>query len=279
MTDTTPGGPPSVAEIAALTSRLRALSNAGAAADPAERARFLADKDALIERITGGQRADARTAAFANEAVAEVARARAEDGGYALVGPSARAWRTDPITRYPAEPASEAEHRALRGLLGREQLGTTEPTWTDGEIVCTVIPAADEPDTDDRELTDHAAVAELGLSGGEGPLIDAGPALTAEEAAQELALDGRSLDEARGMVQGYLDDVSERIGTSAHLWGLDEADLAAIRADPLDRAHTAVAVLDAVADDTADSATADSTTDTATTSAEADQADADGWSR
>jgi hypothetical protein len=42
---------PSIREIADLTRRLRALSNAGHDADPAERAAFLADKDALITRI------------------------------------------------------------------------------------------------------------------------------------------------------------------------------------------------------------------------------------
>lgn len=43
---------PTVREIAALTARLRELSARGAGADPAERAAFLADKDALIDRIT-----------------------------------------------------------------------------------------------------------------------------------------------------------------------------------------------------------------------------------
>jgi len=41
----------SVREIAELTARLRALSAPGAGADTAERAAFLADKDALIERV------------------------------------------------------------------------------------------------------------------------------------------------------------------------------------------------------------------------------------
>ena len=171
MTDTTPGGPPSTAEIAALTGRLRNLSNA-AGADPVERARFLADKDALIKRITAGERLDAD------------------------------------------------------GLTG-----------------------------------------ERGLTGGEGPPIDVGPALTAEEAARELAADGRPLDQARAVVRGYLDDVSEQVGTSVHLWGLDEADLAAIRADPIERARTAVAVLAAATENPAPAST------------EADRADDDGWSR
>ena len=134
---------PTTAEIAALTARLRELQRAGAAADAAERARFLADKDALIARIIAG-------------------------------------------------PAMTTPSR------------------------------------------------ELGLTGAEGPPIDAGPALTAEDAAHELAADGRSLDEARALVRGYLDDVSEQIGASAHLWGLDAADLEAIRAG--EAARTAEAV-------------------------------------
>jgi hypothetical protein len=44
-------GPPTVAEVAALLHRLRNLSAAGPDADPAARARFLADKAALLARI------------------------------------------------------------------------------------------------------------------------------------------------------------------------------------------------------------------------------------
>jgi hypothetical protein len=47
---------PSIREIAELTRRLRALSSAGGDADPAERAAFLADKDALIARIEASTR-------------------------------------------------------------------------------------------------------------------------------------------------------------------------------------------------------------------------------
>lgn len=46
-----PGQEPSVSEIAALNRRLRELSAQGRDADPAERAAFLADKDALLARI------------------------------------------------------------------------------------------------------------------------------------------------------------------------------------------------------------------------------------
>jgi hypothetical protein len=42
---------PTVAEIAALTARLRTLSQAGRDADPAEVDRFLADKHELLDRI------------------------------------------------------------------------------------------------------------------------------------------------------------------------------------------------------------------------------------
>ncbi|WP_300010946.1 hypothetical protein [Pseudonocardia sp.] len=42
---------PTIAEVAALTRRLRELSAQGRAADPAERAAFLAEKDALLARI------------------------------------------------------------------------------------------------------------------------------------------------------------------------------------------------------------------------------------
>ena len=50
---------PSIREIADLTRRLRELSNAGRDADPAERAAFLADKNALIARIeASNHRAD-----------------------------------------------------------------------------------------------------------------------------------------------------------------------------------------------------------------------------
>jgi hypothetical protein len=57
---------PSVAEIAELTARLRALSAAGSAADPAERAAFLADKQALLDRIHAGERSPAEPAPAAS---------------------------------------------------------------------------------------------------------------------------------------------------------------------------------------------------------------------
>ncbi len=311
MNDSTP----STAEIATLTARLRALAAAGAAADPAERAQFLADKDRLLDRISAASsraeprpplrgRGNQQAAAAADDALDDAVRARADLGGYALVGPSARTWRTDPDTGRLLEPVSEAEHRTLRHLLGAEAVTTSEPVWIDTphgtDIVSAVHatpddgdsvwliegqtaanePAADEldyrvdnqhwtgpVDDDDTDTRAHHGGAELGLTGGEGPPIDAGPALSAEEAAHELAADGRTIDEARAVVRCYLDDVSEQVGTSVHLWGLDEADLSAMRADPLERARTAAAVLNVASE----------AMPTATT--EAEQTDEDGWSR
>jgi hypothetical protein len=60
---------PSIQEIAELTARLRQLSAAGSDADPAERAAFLTDKDALIARIEAAN----HRAATADEARTDTA--------------------------------------------------------------------------------------------------------------------------------------------------------------------------------------------------------------
>lgn len=70
MTPAAPTDPPSIREITELIARLRRLSAAGRGADPADRAAFLADKDALIERITGNQ-ADRATDTAIDTAEAE----------------------------------------------------------------------------------------------------------------------------------------------------------------------------------------------------------------
>ncbi|MDT0348136.1 hypothetical protein [Pseudonocardia charpentierae] len=54
---------PSIREIAELTARLRRLSAAGPDADPVERAEFLADNHALLDRIDAANRDDTVDAA------------------------------------------------------------------------------------------------------------------------------------------------------------------------------------------------------------------------
>ncbi|QJY45542.1 hypothetical protein [Pseudonocardia broussonetiae] len=68
------GARPSVAEIAALTRRLWELSTPGRAVDPGERAAFLADKDALITRITDSNAATDTDAATGRERHQHIAR-------------------------------------------------------------------------------------------------------------------------------------------------------------------------------------------------------------
>lgn len=150
-------GSPTVREIAELVARLRTLSTPGRAADPAERAVFLADKDALMARITetaatkpfgrGRTRAEFTATATGQETLTNAVLARAAGSGYVLVGPSARTWRRDPRTGLPAVEVPDAEHQAVRDLLGRYRLGSAEPEWVTGpdgrtEIHTTVTPLA-----------------------------------------------------------------------------------------------------------------------------------------
>lgn len=88
---------PSVAEIAALTRRFRELSAPGRTVDPTERAAFLADKDALLARITDTTDADTADAER-HEHVARTGRTdqAPEEGWWA------RAESADPT----AEPAT-----------------------------------------------------------------------------------------------------------------------------------------------------------------------------
>lgn len=62
-------------------------------------------------------------------------------------------------------------------------------------------------------------------------MSDPGQTYSAEQAAHEIAGPHRPLADARALVRGYLDDVSERVGVPVHQWGLDEADLAEIESD------------------------------------------------
>lgn len=77
MTDAQPA--PSVREIADLTARLRRLSAAGRAADPAERAAFLADKDDLLDRIASTERGTHGVPVDEQERRAQLAAWHADD--------------------------------------------------------------------------------------------------------------------------------------------------------------------------------------------------------
>ncbi|MGH3611296.1 MAG: hypothetical protein ACRDRK_01470, partial [Pseudonocardia sp.] len=173
---TTPADPsrpaaPSVREIAALTARLREITAQGRDVDPAERERFLADKDALIARITATEtdrsRAAVRERYAAQDALTDAVRVNAEHPGYVMVGTSARTWLRDPVTGRPAAPVSEHEHRAVRELLHREELDTTEPAWVTGRdghsnVHSVVYPT---PHTADDTATGYDAVAEVDQAG------------------------------------------------------------------------------------------------------------------
>lgn len=226
---------PTIAEIAALTARLRVLSDAGRAADPDEVARFLADKDDLIDRITADTdppargRDAVRAAMAAKDAVREVARARAAAGGYALVGPSARTWHIDDQGR-PTVEASDAEHRAIRELLQYEALDAGEPAWIDAgggqsEIVSTVVaPALAE--ADDRVLHEHSAIHNHAASPSstEDERTDY-RIYTHDEATAELTTHGVAADQAAGVVERYLDGLSWDGWSAQDQWEIDDDDI------------------------------------------------------
>jgi hypothetical protein len=190
---------PSIREIAELTARLRRLSAAGRAADPAERAAFLADKDALTARIQTATRTAAvpvqdeyTGTGYAGAGAAVMALAAA--GGYAMVGPSARTWSVDPATGIPAGPVPEAEHRLVRDMIARERLDGAEPVWlrcTDGrdEIVAAVVPARPDADADAVTVADElpaAAAAETGQDTADGRPTAATSVAQAHEAITPL---------------------------------------------------------------------------------------------
>lgn len=286
-----PDRTPSIAEIAALTARLRALSTAGRAAGPAEVDQFLADKRDLLDRIPSDDRdaefdrhvvsvsraAVARDAALEQQDWPAAARLAAETraaidatlaagatrdeiareldypgGADALDGPHiddllatdssdavahseipspdhVAGDAGDPWAAYRAYTATEAAAELIAcGIPPDEAPGVVDRyvdamTWPRGWS------STDQWQIDDDDLA--AMTDEPGLSGADGPTIAAGPVLTAEAAAFTLAGEGRPLDQARDDVARYLDEVSEVLGTPVHAWGLDDADLAALRAD------------------------------------------------
>ncbi|MDN5751466.1 MAG: hypothetical protein L0H64_23695, partial [Pseudonocardia sp.] len=110
---------PTVREIAALTARLRDISARGRAVDPAEREQFIADKDALIARITDTTRADSGPAAAREPVMPESMReqARATEAAIAAgtlpdVYPDDTAALAARITELRAEQAARSSASA-----------------------------------------------------------------------------------------------------------------------------------------------------------------------
>lgn len=114
------GARPSVAEIAALTRRLRELSTPGRAVDPGERAVFLADKDDLIARITDSNAATDADAAAGRELHQHTARIGRTDQS---AGPTVQAVTFDVAGYYTdAHLAAIAEARAAGDTERAERL-------------------------------------------------------------------------------------------------------------------------------------------------------------
>ena len=108
----------------------------------------------------------------------EAVLARAEAGGYAMVGPSARMWSVDLATGIPIGPVSDAEHRQVQDLIAAERLDFTDPVWlrcSDGsdEILSAVVPLGCAADGDAwlAEGDDAAHQADLDALGDD----DVGP--------------------------------------------------------------------------------------------------------
>lgn len=151
----------------------------------------------------------------AQEAVTELARSRAADPGYVLVGPSARTWLRDPATGLPAVEVSEEEHRAVEGLLQQEIADAAEPQWVTGpdgrDDIHTAVTLTDHDEDHDQ---DH---------GGAGAR-----AFSPEQAAARMTEVGHNPADAETMVSDYLAANTARWGEPAGGWVIDDHDLAEI---------------------------------------------------
>lgn len=259
---------PSVREIAALTARLRELSALGRDADPAERAAFLADKDALIARITAtaANSADvvdvtgetnARTSETLGEAGEWWAQARSADPAVPVVTYDRSDYYSDAdiATIGDALAAGDADRAAqLQDRPWTEQDSDADPAVTgrvDARVLIegdrfahdgTVHVVDDVPIAHDEVLTvptragDDAPWVELPAGQWvtlNGPL---GPSRTEEtlthaDAARRLTERGFDPASAQAMVAEYLHDTSRAVGAPVYLWSLDQTDVDAIAAD------------------------------------------------
>lgn len=234
---------PTAAEIAALTARLREPSRPGRPPDEQERAAFLADKEALLDRIAddAGDRSEPGRLPDRHTRDADTRDAEAW-----LPMPE---WMREQAARAeqqladgtapPARPDDPAEIAALIADLHTRIAASTADGVAVGQSADdsrSTVTSGGHDNRDDRPKT------ESGLSGAEGGYLDPGPQYSAEQAARELAGPDRSLDEARALVAGYLAEVSEQLdGMPVHQWGLDGADLAAI--DPARAGDAAAAAV------------------------------------
>ena len=229
---------PTTAEIADLTARLRELSSAGAAADAAERARFLADKDALIARITAAaQPRRPATTRSGRSLGRERRRGRAHRG---RACPGCRRWLRPGRAQRP-NLAHRSQHRAPRraGRRGRAQ-GPAPAHGTRGvhHHRARMARRRDRQHRHPRRRRRHRP-RRRARPDRRRRTTDRRRTRPDRRGSRARASRRRpQLDEARALVRGYLDDVSEQIGASAHLWGLDGADLDAIRAGERARDHS-----------------------------------------
>lgn len=223
---------PTIAEIAALTARLRELSDAGRDVGQAEVDRFLTDKHALLDRIEAADRHDAdaagdpqRDAVIGAASWAIAARDAAHDSG-----------DTTAADRFAAE-AAEAIAAAQRSGVSLGELayeldyrGGVE-AMLDGSsdaVEAAADPVDDALAEDAARFSDHL----------EPDPWDDYRIYTPDEAVAELVDRGFPADEAPGMVDRYYDSlVDERGWSSQDQWQIDDDELAVIT----DRATEAAA--------------------------------------
>lgn len=167
---------PSIAEIADLTRRLRELSRPGQTPDHAEVDRFLADKQALLDRIAAAdQAADIRSA--------DIRAADDSDDGA------------------DGEPQRHVHDVVRNRAVAEGAAGDTDDVGADPD-----------PWADYRVYT-------------------------AAEAAAELVARGVPPDQAPGIVDRYIDGMTGDRGWSPQdQWQIDDDDLAAITAPPVESA-------------------------------------------
>ncbi len=230
MSDQSSTDRPSVAEIAALTARLRALSNAGAAADPAERARFLADKDALLDRISAESSRERRPGLTGAEGPPI-------DAGPALTAEDA-ARSSPPTGAASARPARWCRLPRRRLRPDRRRSAPVGPRAAD--LAAIRAEQRDRPTAPAHDaapqLHEHNAILNRDVcevvsrhpdDGDGADPWDGHRIYTPAEAAAELVVRGVPPDDAPAVVDRYLDDLTRERGWSPQdQWELDDDDLA-----------------------------------------------------